>query len=98
MSSARNARHRDTVCSVGIVPRTLPFTASNTSIRHFRHALSLDERRAKFKANHYHLQKPDDEAHDDGQTETDVKEVWFAGCHCGNFLLVSNVLGPDIVL
>ncbi|KAI0756454.1 hypothetical protein C8Q80DRAFT_1128679 [Daedaleopsis nitida] len=43
----------DTVCSVGVVPRRLPFTASNTAIRTFRHALSLDERRAKFRANHY---------------------------------------------
>ncbi|KAI0778879.1 hypothetical protein BD413DRAFT_609432 [Trametes elegans] len=43
----------DTVCSVGIIPHRLPFTASNTAIRTFRHALSLDERRAKFQANHY---------------------------------------------
>ncbi|PIL31280.1 hypothetical protein GSI_05978 [Ganoderma sinense ZZ0214-1] len=43
----------DTVCSVGLIPQRLPFTASNTAIRVFRHALSLDERRAKFKANHY---------------------------------------------
>jgi uncharacterized protein (DUF2235 family) len=42
---------RDTVNSVGIVPQRLPFTVSNTSIRYFRHAVSLDERRAKFKAN-----------------------------------------------
>lgn len=41
----------DTVSSVGLIPRTLPFTASNTSIKTFRHAISLDERRAKFKAN-----------------------------------------------
>ncbi|KAF7358996.1 DUF2235 domain-containing protein [Mycena sanguinolenta] len=41
----------DTVNSVGIIPRRLPFTTSNTIIRTFRHALSLDERRAKFKAN-----------------------------------------------
>ena len=121
------ARPRDTVCSVGIVPRTLPFTASNTSIRYFRHAISLDEHRAKFKANYYHLRHADDEKgtklgemprsnqrhpyfhrrshhqhhkskmqsesddeHDEGLTETNVKEVWFAGCHCGNFLLVST--------
>ncbi|KAI0278629.1 hypothetical protein BGY98DRAFT_916781 [Russula aff. rugulosa BPL654] len=51
----------DTVSSVGIVPRTLPFTASSTSMRYFRHAISLDERRAKFKANYYHLQHPDDQ-------------------------------------
>ncbi|KAK0221275.1 hypothetical protein IW262DRAFT_1296008 [Armillaria fumosa] len=41
----------DTVDSVGLVPKQLPFTASNTIIRTFRHALSLDEHRAKFKAN-----------------------------------------------
>ncbi|RDX42985.1 hypothetical protein OH76DRAFT_1546730 [Lentinus brumalis] len=43
----------DTVCSVGLIPQRLPFTTSCTAIRTFRHALSLDERRAKFKANHY---------------------------------------------
>ncbi|KAH9932412.1 hypothetical protein B0H21DRAFT_92677 [Amylocystis lapponica] len=48
----------DTVRSVGLIPRTLPFTSSNSSIRTFRHAVSLDERRAKFKANHYN--KPTD--------------------------------------
>ncbi|KAI0299806.1 hypothetical protein BC826DRAFT_993448 [Russula brevipes] len=111
----------DTVCSVGIVPRTLPFTASNHAVRFFRHAISLDEHRAKFKANYWHLLKPEDqkgtklgemprsnqrhphyhsshrrhdhhhkdstsyeEEHSDTQThtETDVLEVWFAGCHC----------------
>ncbi|PBK90899.1 hypothetical protein ARMGADRAFT_994888 [Armillaria gallica] len=41
----------DTVDSVGLVPKRLPFTTSNTIIRTFRHALSLDEHRAKFKAN-----------------------------------------------
>lgn len=43
--------YRDTVNSVGLIPRRLPFTTSNTIVRTFRHALSLDERRAKFKAN-----------------------------------------------
>jgi uncharacterized protein (DUF2235 family) len=34
----------DTVASVGVVAaKTLPFTNSNTSIKTFRHALSLDE-------------------------------------------------------
>ncbi|KAF8868074.1 hypothetical protein CPB84DRAFT_1697495 [Gymnopilus junonius] len=41
----------DTVNSVGLIPRRLPFVTSNTAIRTFRHALSLDEHRAKFKAN-----------------------------------------------
>jgi len=58
---APNAWRRDTVSSVGIMPRTLPFTASNTSIRYFRHAISLDERRAKFKANYFHLRRPDEQ-------------------------------------
>lgn len=44
-------RNRDTVDSVGIIPKRLPFTTSNTIVRTFRHAVSLDERRAKFKAN-----------------------------------------------
>lgn len=43
--------NRDTVNSVGLIPHRLPFTISNSSIRYFRHAVSLDERRAKFKAN-----------------------------------------------
>ena len=42
---------RDTVNSVGLIPRALPFTTSNTVVKTFRHAISLDERRAKFKAN-----------------------------------------------
>ncbi|KAG6864997.1 hypothetical protein C0991_005732 [Blastosporella zonata] len=43
--------NRDTVDSVGLIPRRLPFSTSNTIVRTFRHAVSLDERRAKFKAN-----------------------------------------------
>ncbi|KAF9466841.1 hypothetical protein BDZ94DRAFT_1295336 [Collybia nuda] len=41
----------DTVNSVGLISRRLPFTTSNTIVRAFRHAVALDERRAKFKAN-----------------------------------------------
>jgi len=36
---------RDTVSSVGIIPKRLPFTRANDAIKFFRHALSLDERR-----------------------------------------------------
>ncbi|KAG8900193.1 hypothetical protein FRB99_006193 [Tulasnella sp. 403] len=120
----------DTVSSVGFTGRHLPFTSSNTIIKTFRHALSLDERRAKFKPNPWHnpaptasaakndpecgtaVAKPPEVAgsvfqrflkslgtykpnvtlynkdgterdlDDDYRTEeTDVKEVWFAGCH-----------------
>jgi hypothetical protein len=41
----------DTVQSVGIIERRLPFTTSNTAVRTFRHAVALDEHRVKFKAN-----------------------------------------------
>lgn len=37
--------------SVGIFSKRLPFTTANTIVKTFRHAISLDERRAKFKAN-----------------------------------------------
>jgi Uncharacterized alpha/beta hydrolase domain (DUF2235) len=36
---------RDTVDAVGLVPRRLPFTQVNDDIRHFCHAISLDEHR-----------------------------------------------------
>ncbi|KAF5332902.1 hypothetical protein D9758_017003 [Tetrapyrgos nigripes] len=111
----------DTVNSVGIIPRRLPFTTSNTIVRTFRHAVSLDERRAKFKANlwnkpkehekglgyraaqfdeheHEHGRSGDHNHHEhqkshsqlamegmyskDHSAQTDVEEVWFAGCHC----------------
>ncbi|OBZ76826.1 hypothetical protein A0H81_02949 [Grifola frondosa] len=44
----------ETVRSVGFTNRRLPFTASCSAIKTFRHALSLDERRVKFKENLYH--------------------------------------------
>ncbi|GJJ13726.1 hypothetical protein Clacol_007982 [Clathrus columnatus] len=123
----------DTVNSVGLIPHRLPFTSSNSSIRTFRHAVSLDERRAKFKANLYNrpttkeanlgtkpgempksgtpgddtiiAENPNmrnilkhqrdktksswrvneasfDAKDPSGIQETDILEVWFAGCHC----------------
>ncbi|TFK63447.1 hypothetical protein BDN72DRAFT_882100 [Pluteus cervinus] len=44
----------DTVNSVGLTPKDLPFTTSNTVVKSFRHAISLDERSVKFKANLWH--------------------------------------------
>ncbi|KAI6024558.1 hypothetical protein EDC04DRAFT_242602 [Pisolithus marmoratus] len=41
----------DTVNSVGIIPRRLPFTKGNNKIRYFRHALALDEHRTRFMPN-----------------------------------------------
>jgi hypothetical protein len=75
---------RDTVCSVGFIPRQLPFTASNTTVRFFRHALALDERRATFLVNPWHRRRKDrDTTTTDERPKTDVREVWFAGCHAG---------------
>ncbi|KAH9080200.1 hypothetical protein EDB83DRAFT_954189 [Lactarius deliciosus] len=45
----------DTVASVGIISgRTHPFVGTNSTVKRFRQALSLDERRAKFRPNLYH--------------------------------------------
>ncbi|KAF9269485.1 hypothetical protein L218DRAFT_850151 [Marasmius fiardii PR-910] len=63
----------DTVDSVGLIPKRLPFTTSNTIIRTFRHAISLDERRAKFKANLWN--QPDDEECKLGTTCQRTREV-----------------------
>ncbi|KAI0658451.1 hypothetical protein C8Q70DRAFT_196246 [Cubamyces menziesii] len=43
----------DTVSSVGLFPHRLPFTTSNRAIRTFRHAIALDERRARFQVSLY---------------------------------------------
>lgn len=82
----------DTVASV-LVPRpdrlylptteTLPFTRSNPSVRAFRHALAIDERRAMFRPLEW---RPDQQfrAHPfKGPTAAqDAQTVWFAGTHC----------------
>lgn len=62
----------DTVKSVGWLwsPLKLPFTAKNKSIRHVRHAVAIDERRAFFRTN---LLKP--------CPTQDFQEVWFPGVH-----------------
>jgi len=80
----------DTVASVGIVAsRSLPFVEVNTTIRVFRQALSLDEHRGKFRPNLYHRSPPPTtpsggngcQPDADEIFETDMKEVWFVGCH-----------------
>lgn len=130
----------DTVASVGaIFPRALPFSQHNGKTRVFRHALALDECRAKFRQETWHYSLPEktftvagglwgvatfpvklvkehvfgnvwssgDEGgdaekfrmvmeqfalEDDLKTSrpVDIKEVWFAGDHCGTlrFLLL----------
>ena len=77
----------DTVRSVGLLDVDLPFSTSNNSIRVFRHAISLDEHRAMFKANHWNPPSPDDLelGSQYNKPETDVKEVWFSGVHVSRF-------------
>ncbi|PAV22538.1 hypothetical protein PNOK_0249500 [Pyrrhoderma noxium] len=60
----------DTVASVGIYGLELPFAQDNGGVKVVRHALSLDERREKFQASFF-----------EQGDKSDVKEVWFAGCH-----------------
>ena len=64
----------DTVSSFGWFWnfRTLPHTAVNPSITHFRHALAIDDRRACFPANLYFPQE---------ELQANCKQVWFAGVH-----------------
>ncbi|KAL4253631.1 hypothetical protein ABKN59_003424 [Abortiporus biennis] len=44
----------DTVSSVGLIPRSHPYTSVNYSVKTFRHALALDERRTRFRPNLWH--------------------------------------------
>jgi len=80
----------DTVSSVGFFPRRLPNTSKNPIVKHVRHAVSLDERRAKFKSNLWStLEDEYGEVIDVGSKDQNgiperkrsVKEVWFAGGH-----------------
>jgi len=82
----------DTVASV-IVPwrygpfpglRQLPYTRTNPSVRHFRHAMAIDERRRMFRLNGWvepqqHLPRP--LAPPEERVPQDIKQVWFAGVH-----------------
>ncbi len=64
----------DTVSSIGIfsVKKSLPYTANNPIIRNIRHALSIDERRAYYKANLLGRKY---------EKFQNIKEVWFVGVH-----------------
>ncbi|KAF8958363.1 hypothetical protein BDZ97DRAFT_63466 [Flammula alnicola] len=83
----------DTVNSVGMITaKTLPFTATNQVVKTMRHAVALDERRARFRTNMWNspiineknLAATANWVTDPTQVkvETDVDQVWFAGCHC----------------
>ncbi|HUC48969.1 MAG TPA: DUF2235 domain-containing protein [Xanthobacteraceae bacterium] len=83
----------DTVASM-IVPRwdrgipiptlqMLPYTRRNSSVKVFRHAKAVDERRRLFRLNRW--QDPQDfiadPFHPQNKTPQDIKQVWFAGVH-----------------
>lgn len=64
----------DSVASVGIIPRQLPLSSTPTSkSHHFRHAMALDERRAKFDICRY--QAKDWEEIEKSNATTSVTEI-----------------------
>ncbi|MBL8964140.1 MAG: DUF2235 domain-containing protein [Phycisphaeraceae bacterium] len=77
----------DTVSSLGWIWdfRSVPFTSTNPSIRHVRHAVAIDERRAFFRSNLYCFTGKQEAGGRRIVTPPvpgqDLKEVWFAGVH-----------------
>jgi uncharacterized protein (DUF2235 family)/membrane protease YdiL (CAAX protease family) len=63
--------------------QTLPYTRSNPSVRSFRHAISIDERRRLFRLNHWKDPQSfqPDRARKDATVPQDIRQVWFAGVH-----------------
>ena len=81
---------RDTVNSVGYVRAIkLGFTRTNDIVRTFRHAIALDEHRVKFKQSNW-SGPPEGIPNPPHRVNTDVEEVWFAGCHCGELSFTLN--------
>lgn len=81
----------DTVASI-IVPRqdnvlfdmqTLLFTRTNSSVKRFRQAIAIDERRRMFRLNRWiEPQKFRPDPFDPSTAvEQDIRQVWFAGVH-----------------
>lgn len=67
----------DCVNSVAVLERNAPIPKPVKGTAHFvRHAVAVDERRVKFKAA---LINQDVKC--TTQTDEDIKEVWFPGCH-----------------
>ncbi len=78
----------DTVTSVGWIydPVRLQSTTNNPNVKHVRHAISIDERRAFFRQNLW------GEKYKEKQS---VKQVWFAGVHSdvgGSYTLDKSAL------
>lgn len=65
----------DSVASVGFIPRQLPLSSTPTNkSRYFRHAMALDERRAKFKICR-HQKKRLEDIETDETTEDEIANV-----------------------
>lgn len=63
-------------------PQKLLFTRTNPSVRTFRQAISIDERRRMFRLNHWKDPQywwPDGD--ESRKVAQDVRQVWFAGVH-----------------
>lgn len=77
----------DSVNSVGVIrDRMFPFSSKADHIKHIRHAISIDERRTKFKQNlfcpipsDFAFTETADELPDSPQI--DLQEIWFPGSH-----------------
>ncbi|KAF5364771.1 hypothetical protein D9758_009287 [Tetrapyrgos nigripes] len=68
----------DTVNSVGLITTTgAMYTSSAPNLKTFRHAIALDERRARFDRSMWYKKENDGK-----KLKTDVEQVWFAGAHC----------------
>ncbi|KAH7317499.1 hypothetical protein B0J17DRAFT_686697 [Rhizoctonia solani] len=77
----------DTVNSVGIIPRELPFAKTNYLIRVFRHAVALDERRAKFKANMWgRATEGEEKLGADGKRGIYVRKKTLSGVNISSFV------------
>lgn len=82
----------DTVASV-LVPRadrawipsleTLPYTQTNPSVRIFRHALAVDERRRMFRVAKWVQPQPfvPNRFEPETAVDQDIEQRWFPGCH-----------------
>ncbi len=65
-------------------PLTLPYTRNNPSVKTFRHALAIDERRRMYRANHWQepqVYKFNPFTPKEKEQPQDIKQLWFAGVH-----------------
>jgi len=69
---------------IGFQLRTLPFTRRNPSVRAFRHAMAIDERRRMFRLNRWEQGQPfvaNPFARPRKIEAQDCEQRWFAGVH-----------------